>query len=57
MGCLKLSYCSDATLPKVMYGKSVLSGKGLQIWIIVDSLSDKYLSLSQYVYNEITIKH
>jgi len=50
MGCLKLSYCSDATLPKVMYGESVLSEKSAQIWIIVDPLSDKYPSLSPYNY-------
>ena len=50
MGCLKLSYCSDATLPKVMYGKSVLSKKSAQIWIIVDPMSDKYPSLSPYAY-------
>lgn len=50
MGCLKLSYCSDATLPKVMYGKSVLSEKSVQIWISVDPMSDKYPSLTPYNY-------
>ena len=50
MGCLKLNYCSDATLPKVMYGKSVLSEESAQIWLSVDPLSDKYPSLSPYVY-------
>ena len=50
MGCLKLNYCSDATLPKVMYGKSVLSKKNVQIWIIVDPLSDKYPNTSPYAY-------
>ncbi len=50
MGCLKLNYCSDMTLPKVMYGKSVLSEKSVQIWIIVDPLSDKYPNLTPYAY-------
>jgi hypothetical protein len=50
MGCLKLSYRSDVALPKVMYGKSVLSKKSVQIWIIVDPMSDKYPSLTPYNY-------
>ena len=50
MGCLKLSYCSDVALPKVMYGKSVLSEKSLQIWLSVDPMSDKYPSMSPYNY-------
>ena len=50
MGCLKPSYRSDATLPKVMYGKSVLSEKSVQIWLSVDPMSDKYPSLSPYAY-------
>ena len=50
MGCLKLSFCSDATLPKAMYGKSVLSGKSVQIRLSVDPLADKYPSLSPYNY-------
>ena len=50
MGCLKLNYRSDATLPKVMYGKSVLSEKSVQIWLSVDPMSDKYPSLSPYNY-------
>ena len=50
MGYLKLNYCSDTTLPKVMYEKSVLSEKSVQIWLSVDPLSDKYPSLSPYTY-------
>jgi hypothetical protein len=50
MGCLKLNYCSDATLPKVMYGKSVLSEKSVQIWLSVDPMSDKYPNLTPYNY-------
>jgi RHS repeat-associated protein len=50
MGCLKLTYSQQDTPLKVVYRKTEPQQKGVQRFLSVDPLADKYPSTSPYMY-------